>query len=190
MLDFPFHIILGSTSPRRRELLAGLDIDFEVRRINVDEIYPETLEVHQIPEFLALLKANSQREKMQANDLVLTADTIVICEGKVLGKPKNADDARNMLRQLSGKKHEVVSGVCLTSAEKQISFSDTTTVFFKKLTDEEIDYYIDSFHPFDKAGAYGIQEWIGYIAIEKIEGSYYTVMGLPVAKVYAALRDF
>ena len=197
-----YKIILASNSPRRRELLAGLDVNFEVKVLNgIDESYPDDLDAYQVAEFIAQKKAEAYRsllneeESSAEENLILTADTVVIApaaneqndqEGKgiILGKPKTADDAVRMLRMLSGKTHHVVTGVCLTTKEEQRHFSVTTEVSFKELTDREINYYISHYKPFDKAGAYGIQEWIGYIGCTGLNGSYFNVMGLPVQRIY------
>lgn len=197
-----YKIILASNSPRRRELLAGLDVNFEVKVLNgIDESYPDDLDAYQVAEFIAQKKAEAYRSLLNdeassaEENLILTADTVVIApaaneqndqEGKgiILGKPKTADDAVRMLRMLSGKAHHVVTGVCLTTKEEQRHFSVTTEVSFKELTDWEINYYISHYRPFDKAGAYGIQEWIGYIGCTGLNGSYFNVMGLPVQRIY------
>lgn len=197
-----YKIILASNSPRRRELLAGLDVNFEVKVLNgIDESYPDDLDAYQVAEFIAQKKAEAYRallndEASSAEEcLILTADTVVIApaadeqndqEGKgiILGKPKTADDAVRMLKMLSGKTHHVVTGVCLTTKDGQRHFSVTTEVSFKELTDWEINYYISHYRPFDKAGAYGIQEWIGYIGCTGLNGSYFNVMGLPVQRIY------
>jgi septum formation protein len=186
-----YHIILASNSPRRRELLAGLGIDFEVRVLpDIEENYPPTLPVSQIAQYIAKEKAQAYREVMTDDQLIITADTVVVAAGEVMGKPVDADDAFRMLRKLSGCKHQVITGVCLTSTAVQREFSVTTDVAFKQLTDDEIHYYIDHYHPFDKAGAYGIQEWIGYIGVTGLEGSYFNVMGLPVQRIYTELSQF
>lgn len=186
-----FHIVLASNSPRRRELLSGLGIDFDVRVLpGIDESYPADLPVHEIPLYIATAKAEANRQAMNDGEIVITADTVVICGGKVLGKPADAAEARSMLALLSGKTHQVVTGVCLTSREQQRKFAVTTGVTFKELTPEEIEYYIENFRPYDKAGAYGIQEWIGYIGVTGISGSFFNVMGLPVQRVYNELRMF
>ena len=186
-----YHIILASNSPRRRELLAGLGIDFEVRVLpDIEENYPPTLPVSQIAQYIAKEKAQAYREVMTDDQLIITADTVVVAAGEVMGKPVDADDAFRMLRKLSGCKHQVITGVCLTSTAVQREFSVTTDVAFKQLTDNEIHYYINHYHPFDKAGAYGIQEWIGYIGVTGLEGSYFNVMGLPVQRIYTELSRF
>jgi len=183
-------IILASKSPRRKELLAGLDIEFETRTKDVDESYSDTLSTHKVAEFLADKKAKAFKAELQINEIVITSDTVVICEGEILEKPKSKIQAFDMLSKLSGKSHEVVTGVCLMSTEKTELFSDTTRVWFKALSCDEINYYIKKYKPFDKAGSYGIQEWIGFIGIEKIEGTYFNVMGLPVNLLYKKLQLF
>ena len=178
-------IILASNSPRRKELLAGLDVDFEVRVLkNIDESYPSDLPTKDIAEYISKKKAAAYRETMADDELVITADTIVVLDGHIFGKPADEQEAAAMLRMLSGKTHQVITGVCLTSRQTQRAFSVSSDVTFKAFTDEEIDYYVKTYKPLDKAGAYGIQEWIGYISIERIEGSYYNVMGLPVHKLF------
>jgi len=185
-----YRIILASKSPRRQELLADLGIEFETETHEIDEVFPEGLPMEEIPQFLARLKAEPFVGTMKENDLVITSDTIVYVEGEVLGKPADYTDAVKMMEKLSGRRHEVVTGVCLTSKNKQVSFASVTDVFFKALSRDEIDYYITHYKPYDKAGAYGIQEWIGYIGIERIEGSYFNVMGLPVQHLYEELRKW
>jgi septum formation protein len=188
---FPkYNYILASNSPRRQELLHSLGIHFEVRYNEVDEIFPDDLMPNDIPVYLAILKARSFQDELKNDDLLITADTIVVLNGCVIGKPKDIDDAANLLNALSGKEHQVISGVCLSSVNKQKSFSSITNVQFKLLSKEEIDFYIYSCQPLDKAGAYGIQEWIGYIGISHIEGSFYNVMGLPVQKLYEEIIIF
>ena len=183
-----YHIILASNSPRRRELLGGLGIDFEVKVLpDIEESYPADMPVDGIAEYIACEKAQAYLGVMRADDLVITADTVVIAGQEVMGKPLDAADAHRMLRRLSGCRHQVTTGVCLATSIRQRSFSVTTYVDFKELTDEEIDYYVDTYRPFDKAGAYGIQEWIGYIGVTGIEGSYFNVMGLPVQRIYTEL---
>lgn len=185
-----YKIILASKSPRRKELLAGLDLPFEVIVHEVDEIFPDDLPMEEIPVYLAKLKAEPFINELKSDTLVITADTIVWIDGTVLGKPNDYQHADAMLRQLSGKKHVVVTGVCLTTKAKQVVFSASTDVWFKDLNDDEIDYYLKNYQPYDKAGSYGVQEWIGYIAIERIEGSYFNVMGLPVQRLYEELKKF
>ena len=183
-----YHIILASNSPRRRELLSGLGIEYEVRTIDgIDESYPTDLPVELIAEYIAAEKAAAYQRQMAADELLITADTIVVVAGEVMGKPHDADDARRMLRKLSNCTHQVITGVCLTTTDRQRRFSVTTDVTFKDLTDEEIDYYITNYRPYDKAGAYGIQEWIGYIGVTDLNGSYFNVMGLPVQRIYMEL---
>lgn len=183
-----YHIILASNSPRRRELLAGLGIDFDVKVLpDIDESYPEGLPVTQTATYIAREKAEANRKVMGAHDLVITADTIVVVDDEVMGKPHDADDARRMLRKLSGRSHQVITGVCLMTSMELRNFSVTTDVTFKMLSDEEIDHYVKVYRPFDKAGAYGIQEWIGYIGVTGLQGSYFNVMGLPVQRIYTEL---
>lgn len=185
-----YHIILASNSPRRRELLGGLGINYEVKVLpDIEENYPAELPVAQIAEYIAREKADAYRQLMAANDLIITADTIVVVGDEVMGKPVDAADAQRMLHKLSGRAHQVITGVCLTTIDKQRVFSVTTDVTFKSLSDEEIDYYIRTYRPFDKAGAYGIQEWIGYIGVTGLNGSYYNVMGLPVQRIYTELQN-
>ncbi|WP_320019708.1 Maf-like protein [Labilibaculum manganireducens] len=185
-----YQLILASQSPRRHQMLKELGLIFEIRTKEVDEIYPEGLLPDQIPVYLAELKAKAFAQDINSNELVITADTIVCVDDWILGKPKDRDDAVKMLNALSDRSHQVISGVCLMSKDKKISFSTTTNVHFKALSDEEIDYYIDNYKPFDKAGAYGIQEWIGFIGIDGIEGSYFNVVGLPVQRLYQELSTF
>ncbi len=186
-----YHIILSSNSPRRKELLAGLDLDFEVRVLQgINESYPDDLPVMEIAEYIAAEKAEAYKSELQGNNLVITADTIVVVGDKVLGKPNDFDDACKMLHLLSGKTHQVVTGVCLTTIDKQKRFSVVTDVTFKMLSDEEITYYVKRYKPFDKAGSYGIQEWIGYVGVTSICGSYFNVMGLPVQRIYEELKTF
>ena len=188
--NFFFNIILGSSSPRRNELLKSLGFDFVINPSNADEDYPLNLKGHEIPVFLAEKKASSFNGVLTETDLLITADTIVWCEGEIFNKPINFEEGKLMLQTLSGKMHEVFTAVCLKSANKQIIFYDATKVYFKKFTNEEIEYYLNKYKPFDKAGSYGVQEWIGYIGIEKIEGSFYNVMGLPVKKLHEELMKF
>lgn len=186
-----YKMILASNSPRRRELLAGLGVDFEVRVLpDIDESYPASLPALQTAEYIACKKAAAYREVMADDELVITADTVVIVGDEVLGKPSDAAEAALMLRKLSGRTHQVVTGVCLTTCEQTVQFSVRTDVTFKQLTDDEIDFYIKKYQPFDKAGAYGIQEWIGYIGCTGLNGSYYNVMGLPVQRIYTELQQF
>ena len=185
-----YRIILASNSPRRKELLGGLGLKFEVRTIpGIDESYPSDLKGEDIPKYISGQKAKAYRDSMADDELIITADTIVYVDGEVLGKPKDADDARRMFHLMRGRKHEVITGVSIVTKEKTIQFATTTKVTFADLTDEEIDYYINNYKPFDKAGAYGIQEWIGYVGITGIEGSYYNVVGLPVQRLYTELKN-
>lgn len=195
-----YHIILASNSPRRKELLAGLDLPFEVKVIKgIDESYPASLDAYDTAQYISAKKAAAYKDLLTDDTLVLTADTVVIAptadeqndqEGKgiILGKPKDAKEAHDMLRMLSGKTHHVVTGVCLTTLKLQRQFSVVTEVTFKELSDAEIDYYIEHYQPFDKAGAYGIQEWIGYVGCTGLKGSYFNVMGLPVQRIYEEIQ--
>ena len=181
-------IILASASPRRKELLAGLDLDFEVKVVKgVSESYPKTLRADEVPQYISREKAAAYQ--VADDELLLTADTVVIVDNTILGKPHDADDARRMLRLISGRTHQVVTGVTLTTAKAQKTFGVSTDVTFRQLTDDEIDYYIAHYRPFDKAGAYGIQEWIGYVGVTSIHGSYYNVMGLPVQRIYQEIME-
>jgi len=183
-------LILASGSPRRKSILKDLGLEFEIRLKEVDESYPSGLKGEEISEYLAKLKASPFLKELQKNEILITADTIVWLEGQALGKPKNKNEASQMLRALSNKTHEVISSVAITTPGQQMIISDNTKVSFKELSDKEINYYIDHFEPFDKAGGYGIQEWMGYIGIKKIEGSYFNVVGFPVQKFYEALHKF
>lgn len=185
-----YTILLGSKSPRRRELLEMLRIPFNSIVIGIKEEYPASLPLTEVPEYLARLKAQAFADRLDCRELIITADTVVICDQEILGKPRNAEDAGKMLRKLSGKSHLVVTGVCVSTADRTESFSSTTTVRFAELTDEEISYYVDNFMPLDKAGAYGIQEWIGGVAVSGIDGSFYNVMGLPIHRLYQLLKTF
>jgi len=186
-----YRIILASNSPRRKELLIGLDIPFEVRLIpDIDESFPQDLPPSEIPVYIARKKADAYRFSIRKNELIITADTVVIIDNKVINKPKDRDDAIRMLRLLSGRAHEVITGVVMTAPEKQVVFADHSIVDFAVLEDEEIIYYVDTFQPFDKAGAYGIQEWIGFVGVQGIRGSFYNVMGLPIQRLYQELKEF
>ena len=183
-----YKLILASNSHRRKELLAGLGVPFEVRVLqDIDEHYPENLPVNEVARYIAKEKADAYRRIVAADELIITADTVVIVGDEILGKPMDEADAVRMLRLLSGRTHQVTTGVCLLTAEKERCFDVTTDVTFKTLTDEEIHYYVNRYRPFDKAGAYGIQEWIGYIGVTGLNGSYYNVMGLPVQRIYQEL---
>lgn len=185
-----YSIILASNSPRRKELLAGLDIDFSIRIIpDIDESYPHSLKGKEIPLYISEKKAAAYIETMQDSDLIITADTIVYADSKALGKPVTDEEACEMLRLLSGRQHEVITGVCVLSKSKKISFSSTSTVFFSVLTEDEINYYVKKYKPLDKAGAYGIQEWIGYVGVNALNGSYFNVMGLPIQRLYEILKN-
>ncbi|WP_051651886.1 Maf-like protein [Prevotella sp. P6B1] len=184
-----YKYVLASNSPRRKELLAGLGLKFEVRVINgIDESYPASLPASEVAQYIAEKKADAYRSTMQADELIITADTVVIVGEDILGKPHDEADAVRMLREISGRTHQVTTGVSLLTSTQQCSFSVTTDVTFKQLTDEEIQHYVSHYRPFDKAGAYGIQEWIGYIGVTGLHGSYYNVMGLPVQRIYTELQ--
>lgn len=185
-----YEIILASKSPRRQQLLSDLALNFKVESMDVAEDFPAGLPISEVPVYLAELKAEAFRPRLKANQLVITADTIVCLDGEVLNKPTDHSDGFRMLRNLSGKKHQVLTGVCLLTSEKKVSFYTSTDVWFKQLSDEEIHYYLENYQPYDKAGAYGIQEWIGYIGIYRIEGSFFNVMGLPVQCLYEHLKVF
>jgi len=186
-----YQLILASASPRRKELLAGLNIPFEVRLIDgIDETYPSELPINEVPLYISQKKAAAYKANISPHTIVLTADTVVVCNEQILGKPIDEADARRMLQMLSGKTHRVITGVTLLVEGNSKSFSVATDVTFKPLSATEIDYYIRTFKPFDKAGAYGIQEWIGYIGVTAINGSYFNVMGLPVQRIYEELRIY
>jgi len=191
------HIILGSNSPRRRELLKGLDIDFEVdTRNNFEESFGADVPFDQVPRLMSLGKSHGFHRPLEEDEILITADTMVIlpptatAPGEILGKPRDAADACRMLRDLSGRKHHVTTAVTLRDCRKEVTFDVTTEVWFKDLTEEEISYYVDTYKPLDKAGAYAIQEWIGHVGITRIEGSYFNVVGFPVQRVYEALQAF
>ncbi len=180
-------IVLASNSPRRKELLSGLGLEYEVRTLQgLDESYPEGLTMEETPQYISRKKAAAY--SLNPDELLITADTIVWLDGEVLGKPADEAEARQMLRKLSGKTHQVITGVTLSWSDQQRSFASTSHVTFAQLSDAEIDYYVTRYHPLDKAGAYGIQEWIGYIGVMAIEGSYFNVMGLPVQRLYTELK--
>ena len=186
-----YHIILASKSPRRQELLRGMGVDFEILTKETDESFPSEMPLDEVPKYLSLQKSLAfTDDELPVDYLLITSDTVVICEGEILGKPKDRGDAERMLRLLSGKTHHVVTGVTVRSAEKTESFAVRSNVTFAQLDDEEIDYYIEHCKPYDKAGAYGIQEWIGYVGISGLEGSFYNVMGLPTRRLYQCLKAF
>ena len=186
-----WHLILASQSPRRRQLLAEAGLDYALApKFDCDEVYPAELPAEQVAEYLSQLKSEAYPDALGANDILLTADTVVVAGGRILGKPASEQEAVEMIRSLSGKEHEVITGVTLRSAERVRSFSSHSKVRFRALTDEEIEYYVKTYAPMDKAGAYGIQEWIGYVGIEGIEGSFFNVMGLPVQRLYCELDSF
>jgi septum formation protein len=199
-----YNIILGSQSPRRRELMAGLDIPFTCVTIDADESYPYELQAGDIPLYISRAKARAYACELRENDLLITSDTIVWLNGEMLGKPQNEADAKAMLARLSGQTHEVYTAVCFTwldtshpssslqGGKQEVgscSFVDCTKVTFKTLSEQEIDYYVSKYRPLDKAGAYGVQEWIGYVGVTKMEGSYFNVMGFPISRVYDTLRE-
>ena len=184
-------IILASQSPRRHHLLKSIGIEFDILSgIETDESFPADMPVDKVPVYLAKKKAETFKSFADKQTILITADTIVSIDDKILNKPQNYDEAFKMLKTLSGNRHTVITGVCITTFDKQKCFNAFTDVYFDNLTDKEIKFYVDNFKPFDKAGAYGIQEWIGYIGINKIEGSYFNVMGLPVQKLYEELKLF
>lgn len=186
-----YRIILASASPRRKELLSKLDIDFTVKVLyDVDESFPASLPVVQVPQYISRKKADAYRQEMQENDMVITADTVVAVGRRILGKPKSAEEARVMLKLMSDRYHRVVTGVTIMTAKRTETFATVSRVRFTRLNDEEIDYYISKYKPFDKAGAYGIQEWIGMVGITELNGSYFNVMRLPVQRLYAKLKEF
>lgn len=184
-----YKVILASASPRRQQFLKDLNIPYRIELFDVEELYPNTLQKEEIPEYLAKLKASPFDKILKENELVITSDTIVWFDNKALGKPKDATEAFKTLKALSGNVHEVITSVCIKTKNNTTVFTDSTKVYFSDLTDEEILFYIENHQPFDKAGSYGIQEWIGYIGVEKIEGSYFNVMGLPVQKLYQHLKS-
>lgn len=183
-------LILGSKSPRRSELLKELGYEFEIRTKETDESYPSIIQSDQVALYVAEKKAAEMTSDLNSDEVLICADTIVLIDNEILGKPNGKDEAIAMLEKLSGREHNVITGVVIVSKEKKISFSVTTIVLFQPLSGEEIRYYVDNFQPFDKAGSYGIQEWIGYVAIQRIEGSYNNVVGLPTHEVYQALKNF
>jgi len=184
----PYKLLLGSQSPRRKELLQKMDLKFKSLKLEADESYPDILPATEIPEYLAL-KKSLVYEDLKKDELLITADTIVSLDDMVIGKPKNKTEAIEMLNSLSGRKHEVISGVCLRTKKDILTFSEVSEVYFKDLRQKDIKYYVDHYRPFDKAGAYGIQEWIGLIGIRKIKGSYYNIMGLPTVKLRNYLKE-
>lgn len=184
-----YNIILASSSPRRQQFLRDLNLDFSIQLKEVEEIYPLHLKGAAITDYLAELKS-SPFENLKENDLLITSDTIVWFDQKAIGKPKNKEEAITIFKKLSGNKHQVITSVCIKTTKQTRIFNDTTDVYFKKLSEQEINYYIDHFSPYDKAGGYGVQDWIGYIGVEKIEGSFYNVMGFPIHKFYDEMLKF
>ncbi len=186
-----YKLLLASKSPRRKELLGMIAPDFEIARMHeIDECYPKDISSEEIPKYLSQLKALAYKDQLKEGEIIITADTMVICDGKVLGKPHSRTEAIEMLRVLSGKTHVVVTGVTVSSLEKSETFDETTEVTFSQLSEDEIEWYVDNFKPYDKAGGYGIQEWIGCIGIAGIKGCFYNVMGLPLHNLYRKLADF
>lgn len=183
-------IVLASKSPRRKQLLAEAGFSFEIRTKDTDESYPADLDVNEVAAYIARKKAIAAKELVADDEILLTADTIVVLGDTIYGKPKDAADAIQILKALSGKMHLVITGVCIMNKDKESLFSSVSKVFFKDLTDEEIRFYVDKYQPFDKAGAYAIQEWIGHSKIYKIEGTYTNIMGLPIDRIYDALKEF
>lgn len=191
MLKLDYKLLLASKSPRRREILHILRLPFTVVTLEgLDESYPQHLPLEEVAEYISNKKADAFLKRIKDDELIITADTVVICDGKILGKPKGNRGAKEMLSFLSGKTHKVTTGVTLATSERRVSFTSESLVTFAKLTPEEIEFYVDTFHPLDKAGAYGIQEWIGAVAVSKIDGSFYNVMGLPVQRLYQELKTF
>lgn len=186
-----YEIVLASNSPRRKELLQRMGVNFKVRTLfGIDESYPDSLRGEDIVCYISRNKAKAYQSSMAPNELLITADTIVYVDGEVMGKPKNAEQAKEMLHKLSGKTHQVITGVTIVTAKRKENFGVTSQVKFTNITDEEINFYVDNYLPFDKAGAYGIQEWIGIVAVEEIKGSYFNVVGLPVQRLYQKLKTF
>ena len=186
-----YNIVLASNSPRRKELLQRMGVNFKVRTLfGIDESYPDSLRGEDIVRYISRNKAQAYRSSMAPNELLITADTIVYVEGEVMGKPKTAEQAKEMLHKLSGKSHQVITGVTIVTADRTEDFGVTSQVKFAEITDEEINFYVDNYLTFDKAGAYGIQEWIGIVAVEEIKGSYFNVVGLPVQRLYQKLKTF
>lgn len=186
-----YNIVLASNSPRRKELLQRMGVNFKVRTLfGIDESYPDSLRGEDIVRYISRNKAQAYRSSMAPNELLITADTIVYVEGEVMGKPKTAEQAKEMLHKLSGKSHQVITGVTIVTADRTEDFGVTSQVKFAEITDEDINFYVDNYLPFDKAGAYGIQEWIGIVAVEEIKGSYFNVVGLPVQRLYQKLKTF
>lgn len=184
-----YKVILASNSPRRKELLSGLGLEYEVKVMpGIDETYPDTLPTEKVPVYIAREKAEAYRKSIAEDELIITADTVVCIDGEVLGKPADEAEAYAMLRKLAGRTHLVITGVCLTTAQFQKNFAAVTEVTFDQLTDEEISFYVEKYRPFDKAGAYGVQEWIGYVGVTGMNGSFYNVMGLPVQRLYQELK--
>ncbi|WP_165023775.1 Maf-like protein [Dysgonomonas sp. ZJ279] len=186
-----YQVILASNSPRRKELLSGLDINYTIKILpDIDESYPDNIKKEDVAIYIAKKKANAYFDCLKDNTVLITADTIVLLDGKVYGKPIDEEEAKQMLRELSGKTHQVITGVCITTKEKQHTFGVSSEVRFALIEESEIEYYVTKYKPLDKAGAYGVQEWIGYIAVEYISGSYFNIMGLPVQRLYQELKKW
>ena len=184
-------IILASASPRRKELMAGLGFEFTIdTRNNFEEVIPQGYDINLAPEYLAKGKSHGFHRPLEEDEIIITADTMVLCNGQILGKPADRANAMEMLKMLQNNRHRVITGVCIRDAQREVSFSATTEVYFNALSDSELNYYLDNYKPYDKAGAYGVQEWSGYVGINHIEGSYYNVMGLPVQRLYTELENF
>lgn len=189
--QYPYHVVLGSASPRRKELMERMGFEFEVKVKDTDESYPATMPQEEVAEFVAVKKSQAfDLDELPENTLLVTADTVVLLDDRIFGKPADREEAVRMLYALSGQTHKVITGVCLRSRRKQENFSVLSEVTFRVLSLEEIEYYVDTLKPYDKAGAYGLQEWIGYVALEHIEGSFFNVMGLPTQRLYRAMMDF
>lgn len=190
LLDLPYKLVLASKSPRRSQLLSEAGFEFTIRTLDTDESFSADMPVEIVPEYLAIKKAEAILPLLQPDEILLAADTVVILDGVIFGKPENAEEATWMLRQMSGRSHQVITGVCLLTTSREVVFSDQSLVYFNELSPAEIDFYLEKYQPYDKAGSYGIQEWIGHCKINRIDGSYANVMGLPVHRVYQALRDW
>ncbi|MDR1055252.1 MAG: Maf family nucleotide pyrophosphatase [Prevotellaceae bacterium] len=186
-----YNVILATRSPRRRELFKGLDIPFSIApNYDINETPPTSMRLLDVPSYLAESKSDQYPKPLAENDILITADTLVVCDNELMGKPMDRKDAIRMLHKLSNNKHEVLTGVCIRTTDKKRMFDVSTYVYFRRLKKSEIEYYVDNYQPYDMAGSYGVQEWLGYIAVERIEGSYYNVMGLPVQRLYAELMEF
>lgn len=190
LLDLPYKLVLASKSPRRSQLLSEAGFEFTIRTLDTDESFSADMPVEMVPEYLAVKKAEAILPLLQSDEILLAADTVVILDGVIFGKPEHAEEATWMLRKMSGRSHQVITGVCLLTTSQKVVFSDQSLVYFNELSPAEIEFYLEKYRPYDKAGSYGIQEWIGHCKINRIDGSYANVMGLPVHRVYQALRDW